>query len=77
MTKAMGQHTSPHTALGQHAAGTRPKETVTVLHKPEDCLCAWDMHGERNEEGFYTGLYWFTLKFRYTDCPSKRNGEHR
>lgn len=77
MPKPRGQESSPHTALGQFRAGSRPTEVITVMSKPESCLCAWDMHGERREDGGYTGLYWFTLKFRYNDCPAKRAGLHK
>lgn len=58
-------------------AGTHPETRIDVLSVPEGCMCAWGMHGERMEEGGkYTGLYWFTMKYRYYECPAKRNGEH-
>lgn len=76
MPKRSGQHTVPSSSLGGYLAGVRPTSQVRMLYRPEGCLCAWDMHGERNEEGFYTGLYWFILKYRHTDCRAKRNGEH-
>lgn len=76
MPKLQGQRDTSTTALGGWKAGTRPTTLIRSLFKPEACLCAWDMHGEQGEDGIYIGLYWFTLKYRYRDCPSKRNGEH-
>jgi hypothetical protein len=76
MAKTKGQNTNPTTSLGSPTAGIRPTEPVTLMSVPEGCLCSWDMHGERREDGGYTGLYWFCLKFRYADCPQKRAGNH-
>lgn len=77
MPKTTGQDASPHTALGQWKAGNRPSTRVETMSIPEGCLCAWDMHGAKNEGGFYTGLYWFTLKYRYTGCEAFRQGLHK
>jgi hypothetical protein len=73
------KNTRPTTALGGHAAGTQPigEVRVAVLGIPSDCNCAWQIHGEKVDEGNYSGLYWWTLKYRHTFCEAFRRGEHK
>jgi hypothetical protein len=71
------KNTRPTSSLGGSEAGTRPTGDITTMSLPTDCKCAWQIHGERNPDGTYTGLYWWSLKFRYTDCEAFRKGIHK